>query len=153
MDKKKGCVVGSGIIVTFVILSVLAIGYFNFGGGEKITERVQGNENQIENTQKKEISLLHIENLGDSLDSLGSKVNNHAILNWSLLVIIFIIMFSFCAHYHLIRMPRKIQDNFLKGQQEDKLQECESALVDMGYLRKKPNKQTNKKHTEETNKD
>ena len=148
MDKKK-CVLGSETILVLVILAVLAYGYLSFGGGEKITEKVQGNNKKIENTQKKEVSLFHIENLRDNINDLDSEVKSHPILNWGLLLMIFLFIFSFCAHYHCIRMPNKIQKNILKGQQDDKLQECESALVEMGYLRPKPKKQTSKRAKKE----
>ena len=34
-------------------------------------------------------------------------------------------------------MPAKIQDKFQKNKTEEKLAECEGALVEMGYLREK----------------
>ena len=144
MDRKRGFIIS--VIVILVILSIFAIGYFKLGEEEKISEHVQGNENKIENNQKKEISLFHIENMA----ALGEKINNHAIINWLLIVIIFIILISFCTHHQKIKMPKK-KKNFQKSQQKERLNECEGALIEMGYLRKKatnkPNKQQTKKQT------
>ena len=43
-------------------------------------------------------------------------------------------------------MPAKIQDKFQKNKTEEKLAECEGALVEMGYLREKvPAKMRKKK--------
>ena len=88
MDKKRGCIIS--VIMILLAFLIFAIGYFTLGGEEKISEKVQGDGNKITNNRKKEFSLLHIENM----EALGEKINKHAIINWTLIVIIFIVLIS-----------------------------------------------------------
>ena len=44
----------------------------------------------------------------------------------------------------MIKMPAKIKDKFQKTKQKEKLNECEGALIKMGYLRKKATNKPNK---------
>ena len=67
------------IVITVIILGFW---YFSIGGENEISEKVQGNNNKIENEQHHEISLLHIENLGDNIQNLDGKIKLHSIINW-----------------------------------------------------------------------
>ena len=124
-----------------VVLTILTftIGWFFWLSEDKITETVdiQGNGNSIATNQKREYSLLHIAVLSD-------RVQRHSIINWTIFIIIFVIILSYCAHHHVIKMPAKIQDKFQKSKNEEKLAECEGALIEMGYLREKAPSKTKK---------
>ena len=69
MDRKK-CGAGGVIIVIVLTVLILALWYFSSGGENEISEKVKGNNNKIQNEQHREISLLHIENLGDTVQNL-----------------------------------------------------------------------------------
>ena len=139
MDRRKSC--GGGLLLLVIVITVIILGFwfFSVGGESKILETVQGNDNKIENEQKHEISLLHIDNLGNSIDNLDEKINHYSIINWSLILVIFVFIISYISH-QLYKMPRKVKENINKNIQDDRIMEHENALLEMGYLKAKKKK-------------
>ena len=137
MEKKTCFYVILGVVILTIF--TLTISWFFWPREDKITETVniKGSSNSIATNQKKEYSLLHIEALSD-------RVQRHSIINWTILIIISVIILSYCTHHQVIKMPAKIQDKFQQSKNEDKLAECEGALVEMGYLREKAPSKTKK---------
>ena len=92
-----------------VILAILVItiGWIFWPSENKITKTVdiRGSGNYIATNQKREYSLLQIEALSDT-------VQRHSIINWTIFIIIFVIIISYCAHHLVVKIPAKIQNKF-----------------------------------------
>ena len=56
----------------------------------------------------------------------------------------FIVLLSACTQ-KIVKMPRIAKENFQRSQHVEKIQECEGALIEMGYLRPKQNNKQKKK--------
>ena len=71
------------MVILVIVITVIILGfwYFSVGGENEISEKVKGNNNKIQNEQHREISLLHIENLGDTVQNLDGKIKIHSMIN------------------------------------------------------------------------
>ena len=138
MDRKKcgGCLVLRVIIIILVIKGAL---YFSAGKDNQISEKIEGNSNQISSQQRSEISLLHVENLGSTVENLDERMKTHATVKYSLLLIIFIFIIAYAAN-KCYKMPKRIKQRMEKESQEGRITDNENALIEMGYLRPKTKK-------------
>ena len=71
------CIGGVTVCIGAVIILILvAVGFFLFQGAD-ISEDVSGDANVISTSEKKEISIFHIENLTSQIDDLEGQVTTH----------------------------------------------------------------------------
>ena len=118
-------------------------GMLTFGKKNQITEKIQGNNNRISSQQRSEITLLLVENLGNTVEDLDGRMKFHATVKYSLLLIIFIFIISYAAN-KCYKRPKRIKQRIEKDSQEDRIMDHENALIEMGYLRPKTKKKEKK---------
>ena len=126
-----------GVII--IILVITGALYFSAGKDNQISEKIEGNSNQISSQQRSEISLLHVENLGSTVENLDERMKTHATVKYSLLLIIFIFIIAYAAN-KCYKMPKRIKQRMEKESQEGRITDHENALIEMGYLRPKTKK-------------
>ena len=109
---------------TSVLLILLALCYFFFQPrSSDISEEVNGDSNIISNTEKKEISLFHIENLNNQLSDLEGHVNTHHTVKYCLIggivIVLVVVMIYKCTN-----IPKDIKANLRRKELDEKV-ECQ----------------------------
>ena len=68
MDKRK-LGAGGACAIALVLLLIATLGYFLFSPAQvvKISDKIEGDKNVLVNTAHREVSLVHIENLGNQV--------------------------------------------------------------------------------------
>jgi hypothetical protein len=131
---KKAMVIG--IIIAMFSLIFLVMWAFWPGTKEddlKQDMKVEGSGNTVKTEQSKDFLLLHIKNL----KAESTKTNW---INGALFLFIFVVMLSYGAHYKIVRVPRRMIQNYEEEMKEEKMEEMEQELVESGYLKRKKRK-------------
>ena len=73
-------------MVALILLIIAALGYFLFRPAQviKISDKVDGDSNILVNTGHREVSLVHIENLGNQVSDLKENMNKHHAIKYGL---------------------------------------------------------------------
>ena len=97
-----------------------------------------GNDNKIETSEKKEVSLFHIE----ELSSAQTSSNIMTLIGFT---IIFFAVGYAIFHIRFIKGPRRARKDTERASMMDRLTEMEEVMLEMGYLKKKRNLKKHKK--------
>ena len=89
-----------------------------------------GNDNKIETSEKKEVSLFHIE----ELSSAQTSSNIMTLIGFT---IIFFAVGYAIFHIRFIKGPRRARKDTERASMMDRLTEMEEVMLEMGYLKKK----------------
>ena len=110
----------------------------NLRGETPLDFESNGNDNKIETTEKKEVSLFHIE-------ELSSAQTNSNIITLIGFATIFLAMGFAILHIKFIKGPRRARKDHERANMMDRLTEMEDVMLEMGYLKRKKNLKKNKK--------
>ena len=124
----KGILIGLGVLVC-VIIGVIVYCTWT-GGDQETTMDVTGNKNVVMASEKREISLLHIEGLASA-----QRVSNW--LTFCGFLTLLVIMGYAGFHYKVIRAPRRMRKDMEREKIVDRLHDIEEVLVELGHMRKK----------------
>jgi flagellar biosynthesis/type III secretory pathway M-ring protein FliF/YscJ len=135
---KKTLVVLGLVAMVGIILLTMWLFWPNKEDDIKQDLQIKGSDNKVQTTQTKDFSLIHVENL-----RAENQKNN--VINWTLFTIIIVVIIGYGAHYRMYRVPRRIEQEYSAQRKEDKVDEIETTLVDLGYLKKKKKMSAKKK--------
>ena len=128
MQCNKLIAVGVGVVVCLMIGVIV---YFAWpGGDQETTVDVEGDDNRVTSTEKREVSLLHIEGLASA----------QRVSNWVTVMGFLAIMGAMgyaVFHYKVVREPRRLRKDMDRERMVDRLHDIEEVLVELGHMRKK----------------
>ena len=137
MDKRK---LGAGgiCLATLILLIIAILGYFLFSPAQtsEISDKIEGDSNVIVNTASREVSLFHIENLNNQVSDLKDHVNQHHAIKYGLITVVVVIMVVFMIN-RCKNIPRKIEEKMEKKNQDEKIENHQDTLIQMGMLKPK----------------
>ena len=70
-------------------LGIIILCFYFMSSGAGISEEVNGNNNNIVNSEERELSLFHFTNLSNKLDEQADSQDQHNIIKYGLLAVIF----------------------------------------------------------------
>ena len=133
MDKRK-LGAGGACAIALVLLLIATLGYFIFSPAQvvKISDKIEGDKNVLVNTAHREVSLVHIENLGNQVSDLKDNMQKHHAIKYGLLIVMFVMI----AGYMIQRcknISMKMKQKMEKQTQDEKIENHEDALIEMGF--------------------
>ena len=140
MNQKCSKMTITGVFVLFmlVIIGALTIWFWPNGDNMETKLETNGNDNKIETTEKKEVSLFHIE-------ELSSAQTNSNIITLIGFTTIFLAIRYAISHIKFIKGPKRAKKEHERANMMDRLTEMEEVMLEMGYLKRKKNLKKNKK--------
>ena len=136
MNQKCSKMTITGVFVLFMLVTIGALTFWFWPNGDNM--ETNGNDNKIETTEKKEVSLFHIE-------ELSSAQTNSNIITLIGFATIFLAMGFAILHIKFIKGPRRVRKDHERANMMDRLTEMEDVMLEMGYLKRKKNLKKNKK--------
>ena len=140
MNQKCSKMTITGVFVLFMLVTIGALTFWFWPNGDNMETKLEtkGNDNKIETTEKKEVSLFHIE-------ELSSAQTNSNIITLIGFTTIFLAIGYAIFHIKFIKGPRRAKKEHERANMMDRLTEMEEVMLEMGYLKRKKNSKRNKK--------
>ena len=140
MNQKCSKMTFTSVCVLCVLVTGGALTFWLWPRGDDMETKLEtnGNDNKIETTEKKEVSLFHIEELS------SAQTTSNIITLIGFATIFHAIGFAI-LHIKFIKGPRSARKDQERANMMDRLREMEDVMLEMGYLKRKKNLKRNKK--------
>ena len=140
MNQKCSKMTITSVCVLFVLVIGGTLTFWLWPRGNDMETKLEtnGDDNKIETSEKKEVSLFQIEELSSAQTS-----SNIMTLIGS--TIIFLALGYAAFHFKFVKGPRSVKKDEERARMMDRLTDMEEVMLEMGYLKRKKNMKRNKK--------
>ena len=141
MNRKCSKMKITSVCVLFVLVIGGTLTFWLWPRGNDMETKLEtnGDDNKIETSEKKEVSLFQIE----ELSSAQTSSNIMTLIGFT---IIFLTLGYAAFHFKFVKGPRSVKKDEERARMMDRLTDMEEVMLEMGYLkRKNKNMKRNKK--------
>ena len=140
MNRKCSKMTFTSVCVLFVLVIGGTLTFWLWPRGNDMETKLvtNGDDNKIETSEKKEVSLFHIE----ELSSAQTSSNIMTLIGF---ITIFLIIGYAAFHFKFVKEPRSVEKDAERAKMMDRLMDVEEVMLELGYLKRKKNMKRNKK--------
>ena len=140
MNRKCSKMTITSVCVLFVLVIGGTLTFWLWSRGNDMETKLEtnGDDNKIETSEKKEVSLFHIK----ELYSAQTSSNIMTLIGFT---IIFLIIGYAAFHFKFVKEPRSVEKDAERAKMMERLMDVEEVMLELGYLKRKKNMKRNKK--------